>query len=76
MHEAVTILKKGVFKVYTYGRPYFNLSGAGIACWLEHWALIERLRVRIPAVAAGEFSSPVLTLCADLFGVRSTPVLS
>ena len=37
--------------------------------------LIERLRVRIPAGAAGEFSSPESTLCADsLFGVRSIPV--
>ena len=38
--------------------------------------MIERLRVRIPAGASGEFSSPGSTLCADcLFGVRSTPVL-
>ena len=37
--------------------------------------MIERLRVRIPAGAPGEFSSPELTLCDDLFGVRSTPVL-
>ena len=37
--------------------------------------MIEKLRVRIPAVAALEFSSLELTLCADLFGVRSTPVL-
>ena len=37
--------------------------------------MIERLRVRIPAGAAGEFSSPELTLCADLFSVHSTPVL-
>ena len=38
--------------------------------------VIERLRVRIPAGAAGEISSPELTLCADsLFGVCSTPVL-
>ena len=38
--------------------------------------MIERVRVRIPAGTAGEFSSPVSTLCADsLFGVRSTPVL-
>ena len=36
---------------------------------------MERLRVRIPAGAAGEFSSPESTLSADLFGVRSTPVL-
>ena len=27
--------------------------------------MIERLRVRIPAGAAGEFSSPEITLCAD-----------
>ena len=33
------------------------------------------LRVRIQAGAAGEFSSPDLILCADLFVVRSTPVL-
>ena len=39
--------------------------------------MIERLRVRIPAGAVGEFSSPQSTLCADsLFGVRSIPVLS
>ena len=38
--------------------------------------LIERSRVRIPAGAAGEFSSPGSTFCADsYFGVRSTPVL-
>ena len=29
--------------------------------------VIERLRVRIPAGAAGEFSSPDSTLCADSF---------
>ena len=27
--------------------------------------VIERLRVRIPAGAAGDFSSPEVTLCAD-----------
>ena len=38
---------------------------------------IEKLRVRFPAEAAEEFSSPESTLCADsLFGVRSTPVLA
>ena len=36
--------------------------------------MIERLRVRIPAGAAREFSSPALTLCADLFGVHSARV--
>ena len=38
--------------------------------------MIERLQVRIPAGAAGEFSSPGSTFCADsYFGIRSTPVL-
>ena len=38
--------------------------------------MIERSRVRIPAGAAGEFSSPWSTFCADsYFGIRSTPVL-
>ena len=37
--------------------------------------MIEGLRVRIPAGAAGEFSSPGSTLCIDsYFGIRSTPV--
>ena len=31
--------------------------------------VIEMLRVRIPAGAAGEFSSPEPTLCADSFSV-------
>ena len=36
----------------------------------------ERSRVRIPAGAAGEFSSPESTFYADsYFGIRSTPVL-
>ena len=38
--------------------------------------MIERLRVRISAGAAGEFSSPESTLCADVFAIRSNPVLS
>ena len=38
--------------------------------------MIERLRVRIPAGAEGEFSSTESTLCAgSIFGVLSTPVL-
>ena len=36
----------------------------------------NRSRVWIPAVAAGEFSSPESTFCADsYFGIRSIPVL-
>ena len=38
--------------------------------------MTESSRVRIPAGAAGEFSSPGSTFCADsYFGIRSTPVL-
>ena len=37
---------------------------------------MERSQVRIPAGAAGKFSSPGSTFCADsYFGIRSTPVL-
>ena len=37
--------------------------------------MIERSRVRIPAGAAGEFSSPGSSFWADSdFGIRSTPV--
>ena len=36
----------------------------------------ERSRVRIPAGAVGEFSSPGSAFCADsYFGIRSTSVL-
>ena len=38
--------------------------------------MTERSLVRIPAGAAGKFSSPGSTFCADsYFGIRSTPVL-
>ena len=38
--------------------------------------MIERSRVRIPAGATGEFSSPWSTFCADsYFGIRSTLAL-
>ena len=35
--------------------------------------MIERLRVRIPVGAAGEFSSPGSTLCADSYSVSVPP---
>ena len=38
--------------------------------------MIGRFRVEFPAGAAGEFSSPGSTLCADsYFSIRSTPGL-
>ena len=45
----------------------------GMACWWSAGLVIERLRVRIPAGAAGEFSSPELTLCADSCAVSVPP---
>ena len=36
--------------------------------------MIESMRVQIPAVAAGEFSSSMLTLCADSFQPLVTAV--
>ena len=46
---------------------------SGIACWLDRRFVISRLRVRIPAGAAGEFSSPESTLCADSYSVSVPP---
>ena len=37
--------------------------------------MLGRSWVRIPAGAAGEFSSSGSTFCADYFGIRSTPML-
>ena len=37
--------------------------------------MIETLEVRIPTGAAGEFSSPELTLCADSYLVTVQPPL-
>ena len=37
--------------------------------------MVKRSRVRVPAGAAGEVSSPGSTFCADsYFGIRSSPV--
>ena len=36
--------------------------------------VIERLRVRIPAVVVGEFSSPESTLCADSYSMSIPPL--
>ena len=47
--------------------------GAIIACWLERRARDRKLRVRVPAGAAGEFFSPELTLCADSYSVSVPP---
>ena len=36
--------------------------------------MIKRLRVRIPAGAAGQFPSPASTLCADSYSVSTPPI--
>ena len=49
------------------------LHRAGIACWWIASLVIERIRVRIPAEAAAEFSSPEVTFCADSYSVSVSP---
>ena len=46
---------------------YCQLSPTRIACWQSTRLVIERLWVQIPAGAAGEFSFPELTFCADSY---------
>ena len=47
-----------------------------MAQWQSNRLVIERSRVRVPAGAAGELSSPGLNFCAgSYFCIRSTPVL-
>ena len=41
--------------------------GAGIACWLQRQTRDRKLASSNPAEAAGEFSSPESTLCADSY---------
>ena len=42
-----------------------------MACWSSAGLAIERLRVRIPAGAAEEFSSPESAMCADSYSVSA-----
>ena len=60
--------------------PFLSECAAfGERGWLSGQSVglvIERSLVRVPAGAAGEFSSPGSTFCADsYFGIRSTPLL-
>ena len=58
-------LSAAQYHLYVICRDSFVGKSAGL--------VIERLRVRIPAGEAGEFSSPELTLCADSYSVSFTP---
>ena len=51
------------------------VRGAGVAQRLSTGLVIERSRVRVPAGAAGEFSSPGSTFCADTEVSVLSPVL-
>ena len=67
-------------KVYSVENPelinVLPLTGVGMAQWQSNGLVIERSRVRVPAGAAGEFSSPGLNFCAgSYFCIFSTPVL-
>ena len=48
-------------------RQQCSTRGAGIACLSSVRLVNKRLRVGIPAGAAGEFYSPELTFCADSY---------
>ena len=50
-----------------------SAEGAGVVCWQSAGLVMERLRVRIPAGAVEEFSSPGLTLCAYAYSVSVPP---
>ena len=55
--------------------PMLNLYlGARIAGWQSAGLMIKTLRVSIPARAAGTFSSPELTLCANCYLVSIPPL--
>ena len=59
-----------------YGQDNIACRAAGIAQLQSDGLVIERSRVRVPAKAAREFSSPGSAFCVDsYFGIRSTPVL-
>ena len=52
---------------------FILLLGSEVAQWESAGVIIKRSQALVPAGAAGEFSSPWLTFCADsYFGIRST----
>ena len=52
---------------------YVSTNYPGLLVGKSAGLVIERLRDRIPAGAAGEFSSPEKTLCADSYSVSVPP---
>ena len=76
--ESATAASESTFPYGCVGRINVTpLDRPNSPLCLPHIGLvIDRSRVRIPAGAAEEFSSPGSTFCADsYFGIRSTPVL-
>ena len=75
-----SIFADAEIKVHSVENPELTkvlpLTGVGMAQWQSNGLVIERSRVRVPAEAAGEFSSPRLNFCAgSYFCIRSIPVL-
>ena len=72
VYQSIFTLQMTVFQHFDYQSVklvHFCIypAGAGNACWYSAGLVIERLRVWIPSGAAGEFSSPELTFCADSY---------
>ena len=61
----------------TYGLEGVNGQGRDVAQWYSGGLLVRRSWVRSPVGAAGEFSSPEWTFCADsYFSICSTPTVT
>ena len=84
MFTRESTVKGAVHKLATFAHHEINVttedrtdgyvcSGAGMTSWQSAGLVIERLRVRIPAGAAGKFSSLEFTLCADSYSVSVPP---
>ena len=80
MEEAVRIRKAGKFQGVDNISAELLKNGCEatttvltVVCQKCAGLVIERLRVRIPAGAAGEISSPESTLCADSYSVDIPP---
>ena len=66
---SVNCSQKGVIPCADADSIYLYIRGPGWLVGKSAGLVIERLRVRIPAEAAGEFSSPEFTLRADSYSV-------
>ena len=76
-HELRTKLSKKVMaSVRLWLEVASELQSNRMACRKRVGLVIERLRVQVPAGAAGEFNSPELNFCADSYSVSVPPRVS